>query len=54
MCAFFFLPRPMISRLQTLLASPGSSRRLFLLVLLVLTALRAVLSAGLPFTTDEA
>lgn len=44
----------MISRLQTLLASPGSSRRLFLLVLLVLTALRAVLSAGLPFTSDEA
>jgi hypothetical protein len=44
----------MISRLQSLQADPDSARRLFLLVLAVLTALRAWLSAVLPFTSDEA
>ncbi len=44
----------MITRLQCLTASPASARRLFILVLVVLTALRAAFSAVLPLTGDEA
>ncbi|MFA7664496.1 MAG: glycosyltransferase family 39 protein [Burkholderiaceae bacterium] len=44
----------MTARLQHLLQSPAGSRRLFLSALLVLTALRTALAAGLAFTGDEA
>ena len=44
----------MISALQSRLAEPAGARRLFVTALLVLTTLRALLSAGLPITGDEA
>lgn len=55
MCAVFFAgDYPMIAFVERTFADAAAARRSFLLVLALITALRAWFAATLPFTSDEA